>query len=62
MTIGILTAMDIEYRHLVAMLGGQSDGRHGAHSVIACQTGIGKVNAAVTTCRLIADRDRKSVV
>lgn len=62
MKIALITAMDIEYRHLVAMLGGDAVGRHGNHEVVAAMSGIGKVNAALTVQRLIAEQKPDCVV
>lgn len=53
MKIVLITAMDIEYHHLLAMLGGQPVGHHGNHDVTVAMSGIGKVNAALTAQRLI---------
>ena len=61
MRIAFVTAMDIEYRHLVAMLGGDT-GHHGNHDVVVCQSGIGKVNAALTVQQLIATHHPDAVV
>lgn len=46
--------MDIEYRQMQAALGGNS-GRLGANDIILWQCGIGKVNAAVGTMRLVQE-------
>ena len=62
MKIALITAMDIEYRHLVAMLGGQPVGRHGDHEVVAAMSGIGKVNAALTAQRLINENRPDCIV
>lgn len=62
MKIALITAMDIEYRHLVAMLGGAPTGRHGNHEVVAAMSGIGKVNAALTVQRLIVEQKPDCVV
>lgn len=62
MTIGILTAMDIEYRHLVAILGGSPFGRHGNHEVVVAMSGIGKVNAALTAQRLIDEHHPDCII
>ena len=62
MKIALITAMDIEYRHLVAMLGGQPAGRHGDHEVVASMSGIGKVNAALTAQRLILEQHPDCIV
>lgn len=62
MRIALITAMDIEYRHLVAMLGGQPEGRHGDHEVTVTMSGIGKVNAALTAQRIITERHPDCIV
>lgn len=62
MTIGILTAMDIEYRHLVATLGGCPSGRIGGHDVVVSTIGIGKVNAALSTQRIIDQYHPDSII
>jgi adenosylhomocysteine nucleosidase len=53
MKIGIIIAMDIEYRKMLDTLGGKPEGRIGANEVVLWQCGIGKVNAAVGTMQLI---------
>ena len=53
MKIGIIIAMDIEYRNMCEALGGKSQGRVNGNEVVLWQCGIGKVNAAVGTMRLI---------
>jgi len=53
MKIGIIIAMDIEYRKMLDVLGGKPEGRIGQNDVVLWQCGIGKVNAAVGTMRLI---------
>lgn len=52
MKIGVIIAMDIEYRQMHDALGGDS-GRLGNNEIILWQCGIGKVNAAVGTMRLV---------
>ncbi len=52
MKIGVIIAMDIEYRQMYDAIGGDS-GRLGNNDIILWQCGIGKVNAAVGTMRLI---------
>lgn len=54
MKIGIIIAMDIEYRKMCEVLGGNSQGRINGNEVVLWQCGIGKVNAAIGTMRLIA--------
>lgn len=53
MRLVLLTAMEIEYRHLSALIGGEGHGFIGSHEVTMAQSGIGKVNAALTVGRLI---------
>ena len=55
MKIGIIIAMDIEYRKLCEALGGKSEGVLAGNEVVLWQCGIGKVNAAVGTLRLIQE-------
>ena len=53
MKIGIIIAMDIEYRKMCEALGGSPQGIVNGNEVVLWQCGIGKVNAAVGTMRLI---------
>ena len=53
MKIGIIIAMDIEYRKMCEALGGSPQGIINGNEVVLWQCGIGKVNAAVGTMRLI---------
>lgn len=53
MKIGIIIAMDIEYRKMLDVLGGQPQGVVGGNDVVLWQCGIGKVNAAVGVMRLM---------
>lgn len=62
MKIVLLTAMDIEYRHVVAMLGGHAAGIYGAHEVVVAQSGMGKVNAALAVQRLIVEQHPDCVI
>lgn len=52
MKIGIIIAMDIEYRQMYDALGADT-GRLGNNEIVLWQCGIGKVNAAVGTMRLV---------
>ncbi len=52
MKIGVSIAMDIEYRQMHDAIGGDT-GRLGNNDIILWQCGIGKVNAAVGTMRLV---------
>ena len=53
--------MDIEYRQMQAALGGDT-GRLGNNDIVLWQCGIGKVNAAVGTMRLIAAHHPDAIV
>ena len=55
MKIGIIIAMDIEYRKMLEALGGQPQGHVGGNEVVLWQCGIGKVNAAVGVMRLLQE-------
>lgn len=52
MKIGVIIAMDIEYRQMYDAIGGDT-GRLGNNDIVLWQCGIGKVNAAVGTMRLV---------
>ena len=52
MKIGVIIAMDIEYRQMQSALGGDS-GRLGNNDIQLWQCGIGKVNAAIGTMKLV---------
>ncbi|MBP3763335.1 MAG: 5'-methylthioadenosine/adenosylhomocysteine nucleosidase [Bacteroidales bacterium] len=54
MKVGVIIAMDIEYRQMQAALGGDS-GCLGGNDIVLWQCGIGKVNAAVGTMRLVQE-------
>lgn len=53
MKIGIIIAMDIEYRKLCDTLGGKAEGHINGNEVVLWQCGIGKVNATVGTMNLL---------
>ena len=53
MKIGIIIAMDIEYRKMCEALGGDSRGCINGNEIVLWKCGIGKVNAAIGTMRLI---------
>ena len=53
MKIGVIIAMDIEYLKMCEALGGSPQGKVNGNEVVLWQCGIGKVNAAVGTMRLI---------
>ncbi len=61
MKIGLIVAMDIEYRKMFDALGGKT-GRLGNNEVVLWQCGIGKVNAAVGTMRLMGEHHPDAVV
>ncbi len=52
MKIGIVIAMDIEYRKMLEVLDGKPEGRIGDNDIVLWQCGIGKVNAAVGVMQL----------
>ena len=52
MKIGVIIAMDIEYRQMHDAIGGDT-GLLGNNEIVLWQCGIGKVNAAVGTMRLV---------
>ena len=54
MKIGVIIAMDIEYRQMRDAIGGDT-GRLGNNEIVLWQCGIGKVNAAVGTMRLVQE-------
>ncbi len=58
MKIGVLVAMDSEYRQLAGLL---RDGRLGGNEIALVKCGIGKVNAALGVAGLI-DRERPDAV
>lgn len=62
MKIGIIIAMDIEYRKMCEVLGGNSQGRINGNEVVLWQCGIGKVNAAIGTMRLIAQHHPDCII
>ena len=59
MKIGIIIAMDVEYRKMLDVLGGQSQGSVAGNEVVLWQCGIGKVNAAIGTMRLMQGHRRQ---
>ncbi len=52
MKIGVIIAMDVEYRQMYDALGGDR-GQLGTNDIQLWRCGMGKVNAAVGTCRLV---------
>ena len=61
MKIGVIIAMDIEYRQMHDVLGGDS-GRMGNNDIVLWQCGIGKVNAAVGTMRLVQEHHPDAII
>ena len=61
MKIGVIIAMDIEYRQMRDALGGDT-GRMGNNDIVLWQCGIGKVNAAVGTMRLVAEHHPDAII
>jgi adenosylhomocysteine nucleosidase len=53
--------MDIEYRQMRAALGGDA-GRLGNNEIVLWQCGIGKVNAAVGTMRLVGQHSPDAII
>lgn len=61
MKIGLILAMDIEYRQMRDALGGDT-GRLGNNNIVLWQCGIGKVNAAVGTMRLVNEHHPDAII
>lgn len=61
MRIGVIIAMDAEYRQMQAALGGDQ-GTLGSNDIVLWQCGIGKVNAAVGTMRLVQQHHPDAIV
>ena len=61
MKIGVIIAMDIEYRQMRDAIGGDT-GRLGNNDIVLWQCGIGKVNAAVGTMRLIQEHHPNAIL
>lgn len=61
MKIGVIIAMDIEYRQMHDALGGDS-GKLGNNEIVLWQCGIGKVNAAVGTMRLVEQHHPDAII
>lgn len=61
MKIGVIIAMDIEYRQMYDAIGGDT-GRLGNNDIILWQCGIGKVNAAVGTMRLVQEHHPDAII
>lgn len=62
MKIAIIIAMDIEYHRMLDLLDGHPEGRIGNNEIILSQCGIGKVNAAIGTMRLIHDHQPDCII
>ena len=61
MKIGVIIAMDIEYRQMRDALGGDT-GRLGNNDIVLWQCGIGKVNAAIGTMQLIDSHHPDAII
>lgn len=61
MKIGVIIAMDIEYRQMHDAIGGDT-GRLGNNEIVLWQCGIGKVNAAVGTMRLVQEHHPDAII
>ncbi|MBR6844375.1 MAG: 5'-methylthioadenosine/adenosylhomocysteine nucleosidase [Bacteroidales bacterium] len=61
MKIGVIIAMDIEYKQMHDAIGGDT-GRLGNNEIVLWQCGIGKVNAAVGTMRLIQQHHPDAII
>ncbi len=61
MKVGLIVAMDIEYNKMLDALGGKA-GRLGNNDVVLWQCGIGKVNAAVGTMRLVQEHHPEAII
>lgn len=61
MKVGLIVAMDIEYNKMLDALGG-STGRLGNNEIVLWKCGIGKVNAAVGTMRLVQEHHPDAIV
>lgn len=61
MKIGVIIAMDIEYRQMHDAIGGDT-GRLGDNEIVLWQCGIGKVNAAVGTMRLVQQHHPDAII
>ena len=61
MKIGVIIAMDVEYRQMHDAIGGAM-GHLGNNEIVLWQCGIGKVNAAVGTMRLMQQHHPDAIV
>lgn len=62
MKIGVIIAMDIEYRKMCDTLGGRPQGIINGNEVVLWQCGIGKVNAAIGTINLITQHKPDCII
>lgn len=62
MKIGVIIAMDIEYRKMCDALGGRPQGIINGNEVVLWQCGIGKVNAAIGTINLITQHNPDCII
>ena len=61
MKIGVIIAMNIEYRQMRDAIGGDT-GRLGNNDIVLWQCGVGKVNAAVGTMQLIQQHHPDAII
>ena len=61
MKIGLIVAMDIEYNKMLDALGGAT-GILGKNEIVLWKCGIGKVNAAVGTMRLVQEHHPDAII
>ena len=62
MKVGVIVAVDQEYREMLKLLGGKPEGEFGRNTVILRQSGIGKVNAALRCQDLIKEADPDCII
>ena len=62
MKIGVIIAMDIEYRKMCDALGGRPQGIINGNEVVLWQCGIGKVNAAIGTINPITQHNPDCII
>ena len=61
MKVGVIIAMDVEYRQMRDAIGGDA-GQLGNNDIQLWQCGIGKVNAAVGTMKLVAEHHPDAII
>ncbi|MDY5969071.1 MAG: 5'-methylthioadenosine/S-adenosylhomocysteine nucleosidase [Bacteroidales bacterium] len=61
MKIALIVAMDSEFREVKALLGGER-GRVGGNEILVSRCGIGKVNAALGTMRIIEEERPGAII